>query len=225
MIVLAIDTALQACSSAIVRDGVCLAKQFTPLEKGHAEWLAPMAAEVFAEAGLAPKDLDRVGVVVGPGGFTGLRVGLAFARALTLGTGAKAVGVNSLQALAHMLNGKGLRATVIDARRGQVYSALYDDNGAEILPPFVSEPEVALCKLQDAAGDNNCVLTGTGASLLPEAPDSWRRAEGDGQIDPLTVAALTIEAPDPKHLPAPIYLRAPDAKKSGASLFDGLSPV
>ena len=225
MIVLAIDTALQACSTAIVRDGVCVAKHFTPLEKGHAERLAPMVAEVFVEADLTPKDLDRIGVVVGPGGFTGLRVGLAFVRALTLGTRAKAVGVNSLEALAHMVNGAGLRAAVIDARRDQVYAALYDAAGGEILPPFVSDPETALSRFQDGVGENECVLTGTGAALLPQAPSNWRFAEGDGQIDPLTVAALTLEASEPEHPPSPIYLRAPDAKKSGPSLFDGLSPV
>jgi len=225
MIVLAIDTALQACSVAIVRDGVCVANQGMALEKGHAEELAPMAAEVFAEAGLSPQDLDRVGVVVGPGGFTGLRVGLAFARALTLGTKAKAVGVNSLEALAKMVNSGVLRASVIDARRGQVYAALYSDDGREILQPFISAPEIALKRLADAVGTREVVLTGTGAPLLSEAPKTWRIVEGDGQIDPITVAALTVQSLEPSQPPAPVYLRPPDAKKSGPSLFDGLSPV
>lgn len=225
MIVLAIDTALQACSAVIAADGVCLARKTVPLEKGHAERLAPMVAAVFQEADIGASDLDRIGVVSGPGGFTGLRVGLAFARALALGIKADVVGVNSLFALAKMVNGDGLRAALIDARRGQVYGGVYDVSGAEILPHFVSDPKEALKKMQDAVGATPVALTGSGVGLLPGTLQNGSVVGGDHQIDPLILAALAAEAPTPEGPPAPLYLRGPDAKASSPSLFAGLSPV
>ncbi|HXI85963.1 MAG TPA: tRNA (adenosine(37)-N6)-threonylcarbamoyltransferase complex dimerization subunit type 1 TsaB, partial [Parvularculaceae bacterium] len=100
MIVLGLDTALKSCSAAIVENGSLRAEARLPLEKGHAEHLAPMVAALFREAQIGPRGIDRVGVVVGPGAFAGVRVGLAFARGLALGTEIRIVGVTSLAALA-----------------------------------------------------------------------------------------------------------------------------
>ncbi len=210
MLILAVDTALQRCSVAIVKGGDVLAVEIEDREKGHAERIAPMANAAFRNAGVAPTELDRIGVVVGPGGFTGVRVALAFARAMGLATGAEVVGVTSLEALAgNVRAAKNDVASVIDARRGQVYAGLYRA-GACIIAPFVADPEDASARI--AAAASGPVLTvGTGAGQLP-AREGWTAADAELQIDPVVVAKLAENAPAPDGPPAPLYLRAPDAK-------------
>lgn len=228
MITLGLDTALQSCSVAILKDAAVLSDKFLALEKGHAEKLAPMAAAALAKAGLKVADLDRVGVVIGPGGFTGVRVGLAFARGLGLGTGAAIVGVTSLAALAAGVADApagAMIAAVIDARRGQVYAALYDAAGTERLPAFVAAPKAALEKLKDAVKGAPAVLVGSGAGLLGGGEAGWAISGALAQIDAKIVARLAAAAKAPGCPPAPLYLRAPDAKPAGRALFEGLSSV
>ena len=222
MLVLGIDTALKSCSAAVLRDGSVLAERRLALEKGHAEHLAPMVAEALGEARVAAKDLDRVGVVIGPGGFAGVRVGLAFARGLALGTHVKVIGVTSLGALAAGAPSQGLVAPVIDARRGQVYAALYDRDGSVRLQPFVAAADEALSRLVEAAGSESVLLIGDGAPLIAPPPN-FELLPGDDQINAKIVARLAASAPvDTAAPPAPLYLRAPDAKPGAPSLFERL---
>lgn len=215
MLTLAVDTALQRCSVAILREGDALACEVEDREKGHAERLAPMVAAAFQYAGVAPADLDRIGVVIGPGGFTGVRVGLSFCRALGLATGAGVVGVTSLNALAYKVSGEENDiAAVVDARRGQVYAGLYRA-GTCLLPPFVADPAEAGARLAAAAA-KPVVGVGTGAALLSEQL-GFGAAGADAQIDPVIVAVLAARAPVPAGPPAPLYLRAPDAKPASKS--------
>lgn len=229
MIILAIDTALQSCAVALLEGGTCVARQQVTVGKGqvkgHAEILPPMVAEIFANTSITLKDVDRVGVVIGPGGFAGVRVGLAFARGLVLGTKAIAVGINSLQALAANLADPDLIAPVIDARRGQVYAALYNRAGLEVHAPFVATPKQVMDFLTDKVGSGELGLIGTGAALLPEVPDHWRQIATHTQIDPVVLAHMVENAAAPKLPPAPLYLRAPDAKRSTPSRFENLTPV
>lgn len=213
MLVLGLDTALQRCSVAILRDGAVVASQSVGMERGHAEHLAPMAAAVLAEAGVSVTDLDRVGVVGGPGGFTGVRVALAFARGLVIGTNVPAVAVTSLAALAGNVSAPtdALIAPVIDARREQVYAGLYDSAGDVLAAPFVAAPKEALSQLMDKAGSRPVALVGSGASLLPP-PSGWSHSGADDQVDAAVVARLAAAAPLPSGPPRPLYLRAPDAK-------------
>ena len=223
MLVMGLDTALQRCSVAVLRDGGVVARCAEDMARGHAERLAPMAAAALDTAGLRIRDLDRIGVIVGPGGFTGVRVGLAFARGLAIGTGVAAVGVTSLAALAANAPpgaADGLIAPVVDARRGQVYAGLYGADGAVRLAPFVAAPETALQKLAGAAGGAPVALVGNGAPLLSGPPRHWTAPDADPQIDPVAVARLAASAPAPSGPPAPLYLRAPDAKPPRAGLFD-----
>ena len=252
MRVLAIDTALQKCSAAIVEgtpqkgagfgESTVLAAQTMPLEKGHAEHLAPMVKAVLTQAGLKPTDLDRVGVVIGPGGFAGVRVGLAFARALALAASIECVGVVSLAALAAGAARVGqeepgapelLPAPIIDARRGQVYSALYAPDSEQMLGAFAASPDQALARLNQAAGERPIALIGNGAELALTAHEGENAplkgfvvSKADHQIDPVIAAQLTIAAPAPSGPPAPLYLRPPDARPpASGSIFAGLSPV
>src|SRR3978361_1396056 len=99
MIVLGLDTALGACSVALLADGETLAHEHRTMQRGHAEALAPMFKPVMREAGLSFAALDRIAVTTGPGTFTGQRVGLAFARGLRLALGKPAIGVTTLDAI------------------------------------------------------------------------------------------------------------------------------
>jgi tRNA threonylcarbamoyladenosine biosynthesis protein TsaB len=216
MLVLALDTALSSCSVAVLRDGRALADLSQPLAKGHAERLAPMAAEALGLAGVGVKDLDRVGVVIGPGGFAGVRVGLAFARGLALGTKLKVVGVTSLAALAAAAPGAGLRAAVIDARRGEVYAALFDSELNIRVPPFIAAIAAASERLVAAAAGAPCALAGDPALL--DLPGNFATA-GSSVIDAKIVARLAATAPEPEAAPKPLYLRSPDVRSVPPSPF------
>lgn len=207
MLIFACDCALARCSVALVRGETTLARMVEDREKGHAERIAPMAQAAFEEARLDPQAIERIGVVVGPGGFTGVRVGLAFARGLALATRARAVGVTSLAALAETARStlSDPVAAVIDARRGGVYAALFDVDGSPLVAPFLAEPQACLAKLKAGAAGASFAVVGSGAPLL----GADRAIEA---IDPLAVARIAARAPAPDRPPAPLYLREPDAK-------------
>lgn len=220
MLVMGLDTALQRCSVAILQDDAILAEEAVGMERGHAEQIAPMTAAALHAAGVKIADLDRIGVVVGPGGFTGVRVALAFARGLAVGTGVPVVGVTSLAALAGNV-GVGNRerdslvAAVVDARRGQVYAALYDGDET-LVEPFVADPEQALRRLARGARGRPVLTVGTGAGLMLVPPGEWRACGAPDQIEARVVARLAAAAPAPSGPPKPLYLRPPDAKPSSA---------
>ncbi|WP_312166357.1 tRNA (adenosine(37)-N6)-threonylcarbamoyltransferase complex dimerization subunit type 1 TsaB [Phenylobacterium sp.] len=204
--VLALDTCLYACSAAVVRGGAVLAARIEPMSRGHQERLAPLVAEIMGEAGLSFDQLDRIAVTVGPGSFTGLRVGLAFAKGLSAALGIPAIGVGSLEALAQPHAGRVF--AVLDAKRGQVYLQAFAD-GAAVSAPDALPIETAAARLAELAPD---LLVGTGAALLADMRPSARVIAAD-HADPAAVAALAAaRAPTP---PRPLYLRAPDAKLPG----------
>ncbi|RYG13304.1 MAG: tRNA (adenosine(37)-N6)-threonylcarbamoyltransferase complex dimerization subunit type 1 TsaB, partial [Caulobacteraceae bacterium] len=131
MRLLVIDTALGACTAAVFQDGRPLAVRFEPMTKGHQERLGGLVRDVMAEAGDGFDSLDRIGVTVGPGSFTGLRVGLAFAQGLGAALDRPVVGISALDALAASLEeATGPVAALIDARRGQVYARLFTSGAA-----------------------------------------------------------------------------------------------
>ncbi len=203
-----------------------IAEQSMAMERGHAERLAPMAATALAEAGISVRDLDRIGVVVGPGGFTGIRVGLSFARGLAIGTGLETVAVTSLAALAENLDSAApetLIAPVIDARRGQLYAALYQGGGIERLAPFVATPEEVSAQLEKIAGEQPVLLVGSGAPQIARYNQDWMDADASTQISAKHVARLAAAAPSPDGPPRPLYLRAPDAKPPKPGPFSGRS--
>jgi tRNA threonylcarbamoyladenosine biosynthesis protein TsaB len=212
IIVLALDTALGACSAAVVRGDDVLATLSEPMIRGHQERLAPLVQETMAQAGIAFADLDRIGVTVGPGSFTGLRVGLAFAKGLGLALDRPCIGVGTLEALAASGPGPGLTVAAIDAKRGQIYLQLFQD-GVAVMAPDVLPREIAAARLAEVWTGGPVRLVGPGAALLagvlPGADLNERAAP-----DPLAWARLT--ATKPADVPArPLYLRAPDAKLPG----------
>lgn len=221
MKVLAIDTAFEACSAAIVDDGHVAWAETRMIGRGHSEVLPVMAAEGLRAVGIAVRDLDRVGVVVGPGAFAGIRVGLAFARGLCLGTGVRAVGVTSLRALAASNGPHEFIAPVFDARRGQVYAALYDRSLRELIEPFVASPADAARRLSGGAA-SSLTLAGSGAALIAPHLSAAFTISATTTIDPAALARLVAAAPAPSSPPSPLYLRPPDAAPSRGSLFGDL---
>ncbi len=194
-------------------DGAVLAALSEPMSRGHQERIASMTREVMAEAGLAFSELDRIGVTVGPGSFTGLRVGLAFAKGLALALDCPCVGIGALEALAASAGDPADCAAVIDAGRGRVFLQLFTE-GHALTGPDVMDLGVAHARLIEVFPRGDFTLTGPGAGLITDAWPGARLAPR-GVPDPGALARLAAIAPD---VPArPLYLRAPDATPKAAA--------
>jgi len=212
MKLLAIDTSMAACSVAAGDSDhdLPLAKAHVAMERGHAEALAPMVRQTMDEAGLAFSELDRIAVTTGPGTFTGVRIGVAMARGLGLALNIPVIGIDTLSAIAaNETEGDQPILVAAEARKDEVYAALFR-NGKIAGKPAVLTAAGAAQLLP--AGP--CFILGSGAERVLEAAgrnDPTRSRAGD-----LPVAAnflsLAFAAPDSGSMPAPLYLRAPDAK-------------
>jgi tRNA threonylcarbamoyladenosine biosynthesis protein TsaB len=210
VIVLGLDTCLNACSVAVLDGERVLAHASEAMARGHQERLAPMAQAVMSEAGLPFPALERIGATVGPGSFTGLRVGVAFAKGLASALAVPAVGVGALEALA--AEASGLVAAAIDARREQVYLQVFED-GQPLMAPDVLPLGTAQARLAELAMGRALTLVGSGAPLLARATDALLVPEGCDARHVARLAAARPVAPI-----RPLYLRAPDAKLPGGRL-------
>lgn len=211
MITLAVDTALGACSVALLDDEQVKAHRFEEMARGHAEALAPMVEEAMQAAGLSFAALDRLAVTTGPGTFTGQRVGLAFMRGLRLALKKPLIGVTTLEAMAAAAEAPRA-AAIHNAKREEAYLSLWQDN-ATVLAPQVMLFDDAVARI---GAFGACALCGTGAEAAAKALDKDFRLTGIRQPDALWVARLAVSRPAPDRPPAPLYLRAPDAKLPGA---------
>jgi len=218
MYVLALDTALAACSAAVLdtRHGI-LASASVPMQRGHAEALLPLINQVMDDAGVAFSDLDRIAVTVGPGSFTGLRVGVSAARGIALSARKPAVGVTTLAAFAApalVLAQGTLVLAAIDARHNQFYVQTFGDGGAP-------EPRIASLAEVLALASGPVRIAGNCIDLLIAA---WPQGR------PPHVAVDASEAPDIgwvarlgataslDAVPRPVYLRAADARPQMSQL-------
>jgi len=212
--ILAVDTALGACSVALLEDDRLLAHLFEPMERGHAERLAPMVDEVMKQACVEFAALDRLAVTVGPGTFTGQRVGLAFMRGLRLALHVPLTGVTTLEAMAMAAMAKTdspKAAAIHDARRAEAYLLLRDGETV-VQPPIVLPFADAVARI---AAFGPCALAGTGAASAHEKLGGIFALSAIRQPDALWVARLAQKYPAPIEAPGPLYLRAPDAKLPG----------
>jgi len=208
VIILALDTCLGACSVAITDAGRVLATRSEPMTRGHQERLAPMAAEAAGEAKVPFRALDRIAVTVGPGSFTGLRVGLAFAKGVALALRRPCVGVGTLAALAASADLPGVTVALIGAGRGAVYIQAFD-RGLALMAPDRLPIETAAARLAEIGAGREMMLVGPGAALLagifPRAPTLALAA-------PSPEAVSRLASASPEVPPRPLYLRPPDAK-------------
>lgn len=206
MLILGLDTCLSSCSVAVLDGERVLASAREVMARGHQERLAPMAQAVMADAGLAFGRLERIGVTVGPGSFTGLRVGIAFAKGLALALDAPAVGIGTLEALA--AEADGLVFPAIDARRGQLYLQAFED-GRALMAPDALTAETGAARIAELSQGRPFSLVGSGAAPLADLAPGARVLNVEG-ADARHVARLAAVR-DPAPL-RPLYLRAPDAK-------------
>ena len=232
MILLAFDTAQGALSAALFDarekgEPVLLSHLFEVRARGHAERLLPALEEMLAEAGLGFADLDALAVTVGPGTFTGLRVGLSAARGIALARNLPCVGVTTLEAVAEpvALQHDEILVASFDARRDEVYFQIFKENQGVVTDPSLLPLEIAAQNAAQHGSAAKLYLAGTGSPLLAE------------RLLPLGVEALPVDAPpqpDARSVgriairrirergldafrapPAPLYIRAPDAKLPG----------
>lgn len=220
MRILALDTALPAASVCILDEGAPqpLVSESIPMERGHAEALMPLVERVMAQAEGGFASLDRIAVTVGPGSFTGIRIGVAAARGIALARGIEAVGVSTLAAFAAPLlfdEAEGIVAAAIDARHGHVFFTAYGPGGRVLTSPQIL-PVRDACRL---LGGGQVRAAGSGAPLLRlEAAKLGVEiavVKDDIAPDIVAVARLGLAA-DPGNAPArPIYLKAPDVKPAG----------
>jgi tRNA threonylcarbamoyl adenosine modification protein YeaZ len=222
MRVLAIDTALAACSVAVLdsEQGGIIASESVPMERGHAEALIPLLARLMAGAGLAFPDLDRVVVTTGPGSFTGLRVGISAARGIALATGKPAVGVSTLSAYAapHLAaDDAAAVVAVIDARHDHVYLHAFGRGGRTIVAARLAPLREAVLVAAEAptriVGSAALAVAAklTATDAAPVAVDA-RTAP-----DIAWVARIGSVLPEGQSPPTPQYLRAPDAQPQNAA--------
>jgi tRNA threonylcarbamoyl adenosine modification protein YeaZ len=219
MLVLAIDTALAACSAAVfdAERGVALAAESQPMLRGHAEALLPLVARVMQAAQTRFVDLQRIAVTTGPGSFTGLRVGISAARAIALAAGLPAIGVTTLEAYAapYLASGEGPVAVAIDARHQHVYLQVFAADGRALVAARVASLAEAVAAAKGAAR-----VIGSGAPLIAAA---WPGGEAPPVFDPREapdigwVARLGASAAKSSTPPKPLYLRAPDARPQHAA--------
>src|SRR6266478_2452440 len=143
MLILAIDTALDACAAGVLDTdaGKLIAQESQAMKRGHAEALMPLIARVMKESGIAFSSLDRIAVTTGPGSFTGLRVGLSAARGIALAANKPVVGLTTLSAYAAPVvsqNGEHPVISAIDARHDHVYFQAVSGNGGSLIRPRVA---------------------------------------------------------------------------------------
>jgi len=168
-----------------------------------------LTREVAAEAGIAFTDLTRIAVTIGPGSFTGLRVGLAFAKGLATALSIPCIGINTLEALAAGVGGRDLVAAVLDARMGQVYLQIFD-GGVALMAPDALDLGSAAARLAELHGGQGVTLIGSGAPLLADTL-TGATILTPVSPDPVAIARLAAARPAPSHSPRPLYLRAPYA--------------
>ncbi len=218
MNVLGLDSATEACSAAIWRDNTIVAQRFETMRRGHAEVLMPLVEDVMHQAGLAFSAIDLIVTTVGPGGFTGLRIGLASARALALAGRIPIIGVTTLEAVAHAQSLPDKPFLIaLDSKRSDIYVQLFDSDKRPVGKPNAMLPSDigAILPVGAVSVGGNASEIVLNAHLGRQPP--LEPLNGPDLPDAAIVAALGAaqyanNARQGAEPPKPLYLRPPDAR-------------
>ena len=203
---LALDTSTPLVSVALAQDGEVLTSATSDRPLQHGEQLAPMISRALAEVGALRQDVTAVAVGVGPGPYTGLRVGVVTARTFALALGIPAYGVSSLDVLAAAAVDAGVPEPFLattDARRKELFWAAYDESGARTSGPSVGRPDSLPADL---------LVVGAGPELYPTA---FARTSGPTRPDAAMLAIVVTDERAELLDPEPLYLRRPDVAVPG----------
>ena len=216
--ILAIETSTNACSAALWADGGVAARRFEPMVRGHAERLMPMVAEVMAEAAAEARDLDLVAVTVGPGAFTGIRVGLAAARGRALAAGVPCLGATTMETMAWAADPRRLLLVALDSKRDDLYVQVFGADRAPLAEPAAVAPaDLGPMIERICPADAEIGLAGDAAArardLLAPLGRTCRTTDAalPDAADLAALAAARWRPGDRPPAPAPLYLRPPDA--------------
>jgi tRNA threonylcarbamoyladenosine biosynthesis protein TsaB len=223
MVILALDTTTRPGSCALMRDGRLLREEAGDASREQGERLPGDLAALLAVESLSLRQIDLLAVATGPGSFTGLRIGIATMQGLAMAIGTPLIGVSALDALAHAgarsqrSAGPTRVATWIDAWRGEVFAAQYEDD-REVVAPTVARPETLLTGL----GEQPVLFTGDGAfayqRVIRAALDARARFTEPvapalaGAVAALAASAFQAGKRPPPHAVTPIYVRRSDVE-------------
>ncbi|WP_135081639.1 tRNA (adenosine(37)-N6)-threonylcarbamoyltransferase complex dimerization subunit type 1 TsaB [Terasakiella sp. SH-1] len=225
MKILAMDTAAAACSVALWQEGAVTHHVLEEMARGHAEKLLPLVQNLLQDADVSIEDLDALAVTVGPGAFTGLRIGLASARGFAAASGKPVIGVTTLESLAH---GTGQQACPIlcalDAKRADLYAQLFDGDGLPLSEPVARLPENVVDLLPEDC--TQVVVAGDSFSRLKDllAEKGVKAIPSDVRLpnahDVVEIAAGKGLPKEGEGRPSAFYIRPPDAAlpKNGGRL-------
>lgn len=215
---LALETSDRLCAACLFdkATGAVAAARTIDIGRGHAERLMGLIDEVLDAAGVSYPDLTGLAVCVGPGSFTGIRVGLAAAAGLSIALNLSVYGVTSLQALALAAVGDARGRTIlalVDAHRGDVYAQTFDSSAR----PLDAPRQIAVTEAAQMAKEDGILCVGAGAEAVTAALPEVRLTTAEGIVLP-DVAMVARAALDPDMTVAakPLYLRRPDAKPQEA---------
>ncbi|HWT57540.1 MAG TPA: tRNA (adenosine(37)-N6)-threonylcarbamoyltransferase complex dimerization subunit type 1 TsaB [Rhizobium sp.] len=209
MIVLALDTAGVDCAAAVYDSGrnTMLGEASDMIGKGHAEHLIGIVDRALDQADMALSDIDRIAVTIGPGSFTGIRVGVAAARGFALSLNVPAVGVTTLEVMASAQHertpGRAVLAAM-DAKRDEIYLQSFSSDGSALDAPRA----LSVAQAQAFAAGFDGEITGSATPLLK----AGARGDHTNNLPISVVARLGAAASPDAGKPKPLYLRGPDAK-------------
>ena len=223
MQILAMDTATAGCSVALWRNGDIPARRSQAMARGQSEALLPMIQEVLTEAGIAAMDLDLIAVTRGPGAFTGLRIGLAAARAMALAAGVPCLGVDTTDVIARGVDGASIPGellVVLDTKRTDFYAQKFSCRYEPLGPPLAISPGALAQFVGPQSADAPLMVVGDATDaalkLLSDATIVAQAARASGLPDAVHLAEIAAQRWQPgqeSSPPMPLYLRPADAKR------------
>ena len=226
MRILAFDCAGAQCAAAVRVGPETITERCVQSERGHAQLLMPLLQDVVAEAGLGFREIDRFAVTTGPGSFTGIRVALAAARGLALGTDRPVIGIDVFSVVAAEAAQAGIPAprllVAVESRRAESFLQLFDAAGEPLGAPAMLGPEAVPAWL----GAGPVAVAGDASSrIVPSLSDAVDLGARFAAPAPATLARLAAERPCDSAAPRPFYLRAPDAIPAAARRRFTQSPL